>query len=365
MDIQSAKLMIAAAAIADDAVIMEGLHGIGKSAIVKQYTKENDYHIEELFLSHQEVGDIIGIPHTISDGKDTLTTWSVPVWLQRMRKAADRGQKSVLFLDELNRAPIDVRQSALQLVLERKIHEHELPIVDGARTLVVAAINPSDDYQVDELDPALLDRFLFISIDPDTKAWLKWMREEQKNQVVRDFIAEYPDRLHFTPKDGKRGASPRSWTKLADYMDNIQKIDPEILFQVMKGKVGSELASQFFTFYKNYVDVVKIADIEKVVHDNKEKHIEEIAALISSLMEKTEAIQKSEMINQMADKYMDKKDIFPFMAYLYSLEIEICVPFLKGYRVSEPKKYKKIAEVDAEINNKELFKRVVQAADRE
>ena len=39
----------------------------------------------------------------------------------------------------------------------------------------------------------------------------------------------------------------------------------------------------------------------------------------------TQVIQKSEMAHQLADKYMSKKDILVFLAYLYSLEIEICV----------------------------------------
>lgn len=367
MDIQSAKEIIKAAAIADDTVIMEGLHGIGKSQIVKQFAKEGNYHLEELFLSHQEVGDLIGIPHTIQMDGSTITTWSIPIWLQRMNRAAAQGKNCVLFLDELNRAPIDVRQSALQLVLERQIHEHILPSVNNVRTLVVAAINPADKYQVDELDPALLDRFLHINVEADTKAWLNWARSNKVNSVVRDFIGEYPDRLHWSPADGGIGATPRSWAKLGDFMDNVASIPEDVLFQVMKGKIGTEIASQFYTFFKNYVDVVKMEDIENLVkkHKDKMESIEELADLISELMTKTEAIQKSEMAHQMADKYMDQKDVLPFLAYLYSLDVEICVAFLKGYRKDEPNKYKKLAQIDAELNDKKLFKRIVTAADKE
>lgn len=367
MDINTAKDIIRAAALADDTVIMEGVHGIGKSDIAKQVQIEDGYHLETLFLSHQETGDLIGIPHIIDQDGFSVTTWSVPIWLQRMNNAAAQGKKCMLFLDELNRAPIDVRQTALQLVLERQIHEHSLPTVNGFRTMIIAAINPADSYQVDELDPALLDRFLHVTVEPDAKAWLAWARKKEVNSIVRDFISEYPDRIHWTPKDGGIGATPRSWTKLADFMDNVDGIAPEILFQVMKGKVGSELASQFFTFYKNYVDVVKIDDIVNLVNKNKDKvkKIEELGDMIHELMQKTEAIQKNDMAHQMADKFMDEKDILPFLAYLYSLEVEICVAFLKSYRKDEPNKYKKIAQVDQELNNKELFKRVVQAAEKE
>lgn len=367
MDIQNAKEIIKAAAIADDTVIMEGLHGIGKSNIVKQFAKENGYHLEELFLSHQEVGDLIGIPKTIEDANTTVTTWSVPIWLQRSYKAAAQGIPTILFLDELNRAPIDVRQSALQLVLERQIHEHSLPIVNGQRTLVVAAINPADDYQVDELDPALLDRFLYIEVEADSKAWLKWARESGVNQVVRDFITEFPDRIHWTPADGGIGCTPRSWAKLGDFMDNVDKIPQDILFQVMKGKIGTEIGSQFYSFYQNYSNVVKMEDIEKIVEDNYESvdNIEELADLITARIEHAEAIHKTELAHQLAKKYMPKKDIVPFLAYLYALEIEICVAFLKGYKKDDPKNYKKLAMVDTELNDKMLFKRIVKAADKD
>jgi len=366
LDIQSAKSVIRAAALADDTVIIEGVHGIGKSNIVKQLSLEDDYHLEELFLSHQEVGDVIGIPHMLQSDGGSITTWSVPIWLQRMKEAAAGGKKCMLFLDELNRAPIDVRQSALQLVLERKIHEHSLPVVDGVRTVVVAAINPAEEYQVDELDPALLDRFLHVKADVDVKAWLKWARENKINPIVCDFIGEFPDRLHWTPADGGAGTSPRSWAKLGSYLDVVEQIPEEILFQVMKGKLGTEIASQFYSFFKNYVDVIKLEDIEKIVKDNKDNYskIEELADLISEKTYKVEAIQKSELANQFAQKYKNKKDILPFLAYLYSLEVEICVSFLKSYAKDDTAGYKKLAEVDAEINNKELFRRIIQAADK-
>lgn len=363
MDIQSAKEIIKAAAIADDTVIMEGLHGIGKSNIVKQFAKENGYHLEELFLSHQEVGDLIGIPHTIEKDGLTVTTWSMPIWLQRMQQAASQGKHCVLFLDELNRAPIDVRQSALQLVLERQIHEHILPMVDNVRTLVVAAINPADEYQVDELDPALLDRFLHIEVEADAVAWLKWGRSENINPIVLDFITEYPDRLHWTPSDNGIGATPRSWAKLGDFMDNVDKIAEEVLFQVMKGKVGVELASQFYSFYKNYVDVVKMQDIIDLVegYKNDVQDVEELGNIIQEVTDKMEAIHKTEMAHQLSKCDND----LAFLAYMYALPIEICVAFLKGFRKDEPELYKKLAAFDTELNGKQLFKRIVAAADKE
>jgi hypothetical protein len=364
MNIQTAKNIISAAAIADDTVILEGVHGIGKSQIVNQFATENDYHIEELFLSHNEIGDLIGIPHIVQSDGLTLTTWSVPIWLQRLRNASKNGKKCILFLDELNRAQTDVRQSAMQLVLERKIHEHELPVTSGSRTLIVAAINPADQYQVDELDTALLDRFLHVKIEPDAESWLKWARKSGINDTIIGFISEHPDRLHWLSSEGT-GATPRSWAKLSNYLNNADKISNDILFQVMKGKIGTEVASQFYVFFKNYKDSIKITDIENLIlkHKNSVSTIEELGSYISEKISKIEAIQKIELANQLSNKY-GESDIFYLLCYLYSLEIEICISFLKSLKKNEPDVYKKLAQYDSELNNKNLFKRIIQSSDR-
>ncbi len=72
-----------------------------------------------------------------------------------------KAKRSVLFLDEMNRSATDTLNASLQLVLDRRLNDHRLPIVNGRPTLVAAAINPADaDYTVNTFDPALLDRFI-------------------------------------------------------------------------------------------------------------------------------------------------------------------------------------------------------------
>ena len=368
MDINSAKKVILAATMADDTVIMEGQHGIGKSTIVKQFAKENGYHLEELFLSHQEVGDLIGIPHMIEKNGKSLTTWSTPVWLQRIYEKAEEGIPTILFLDELNRAPIDVRQSALQLVLEKQIHEHLLPEVQGKRTMIVAAINPADEYQVDELDPALLDRFLHINVEADVYAWLNWGKKEKLNPMVLDFIKEYPDRLFWQPKNGGTGATPRSWAKLSNFINIIDEIPKEIHFDIFKGKVGSELAGQFLIFMKDYANVITIEDIETFVEENKDKvqTVEELGDLINDYTSSMEAIQKKDMADNIVKKYIDEDpaDSLPMVAFLYSLELEISAAFIKGFQETNAQGYSKLVKIDKELNNKNLFKRIIKQLQR-
>lgn len=73
------EIILETAKRSNENVLIEGVHGIGKSLRVKEYAKKNNLHLEILYLSHQEVGDLIGIP-TISNN---TTIWTKPSWLIR------------------------------------------------------------------------------------------------------------------------------------------------------------------------------------------------------------------------------------------------------------------------------------------
>ena len=431
MNILNAKKIIAAAALADHTVIISGAHGIGKSTAVKQHAKETNKHCVELFLSHMEMGDVLGLPRTAEVAGVLTTTWSAPDWIQsiinrafpaevalddlhfgdeafkafvinsssieRLHHAIPRAtlnalycefyglfndqlhlisnqtnliyakaQESILFLDELNRAPIDVRQGTMQLILEKELHCHKLPYVNGRQTQIVAAINPAGDYQTDELDPALLDRFVFIEVEADAKVWLEYARAKSLNDIVRAYIAEHPkDIFTYTPKaKDPIGATPRSWEKMCDFMNAIDKIPSEIQFDIFKGIIGTGIASKFLQFYNNYAKVIKLADVEKVITKAKKKDpsFEAVAKDVAKLMDSQEQIQKLEMAEQFLAKYINKTgdDAYPLLAYLYSMDLEALAGFVKTTKSNDKAAFDKLTALDAP-NGKALFKKIVAA----
>lgn len=425
MNINEFKHVLKAAELANDTVLVESLHGIGKSDMVHEFARDQDYHIEDLFLSMLDVGDLLGIPRTKQVGTSTITAWAEPDWFQRITDAAfpqlvrvsdlsftdasfaehlhtahkhaeitrtelntmyahfydlpddrlhlvtrtstvacARSRKSVLFLDELNRSNLDVRQASLQLVLNKEIHCHKLPYVNGEPTFIVAAINPSDLYQVDELDAALLNRFCKVELQPDLKSFLTWGRETKLNQMVLDYLAENPTKLHWQPSDGNIGATPRSWAKLAAYMDRIDTIPSEIRFTIFKGKLGAEIGGQFLQFFNNYSKVIKVEDIEALVAKQlkKSQNPEVIAKAIEKLISKQEAIQQTQLAELLYAKYITKDhkaaDTMPAIAFFYALPIEVLASLLKSKRNTDQATYLKLAEFDLELNDKKLFTKV-------
>ena len=88
MNIRELQYVFQAADKADDSVIVESVHGVGKSDSVKQFAREHDYFCQELFLSMMDVGDVLGIPRTVVSGSSTVTIWAEPIWFKRIRDAA-------------------------------------------------------------------------------------------------------------------------------------------------------------------------------------------------------------------------------------------------------------------------------------
>ncbi len=335
MKISKMKQIFKLAQLSNDAVRMVGKHGIGKSQIVEQFAKENDYHLETLFLSQNEVADLIGIPYQ----ENQTTYWSKPSWLTRMEEANKNGKHCILFLDEFSRAPIEVRQAALQLVLEGRIHDHHLPKKDDFKTLIIAADNPTEDYDVYELDPALLDRFGNYTIDIDVEGWLKWARKNNIVSVITDYIAEFPDKLHFIPEDDSdKGATPRSWAKLSALVANFKEIDDSLRYSVINSKLGSTVGSSFFHYFNNYVTIVKPEDIEKSLKKEKldtAENIQEAAKKISKIVNKMEALAAQELANKIKDLAQKNKKWFPILTtYLEALNVEVMVSIIKGWKES-------------------------------
>jgi MoxR-like ATPase len=420
--------IIAAADVCGHVPLIKGLHGIGKSEAVAQYAKDQDMYFEPLILSLMDTGDMIGLPVEKTVGGLTSTVWAAPSWFTNVVNAAwpsnldskdlkfndsnlldqvapwmDGGQitrealndiycayynlpndriqllrqnnvvykkarRAVVFLDEFNRAHTDLLNASLQLILDHRLHTHELPIVRGQETLIVAAINPADgNYTVQEFDPALLDRFVTCEATIHFNSWLKWAKGKKVNQIVVDFLIDNQNKFHSTPQDGSKGTSPRSWTRLGTYIDRIEDTPKDIMTQYMIGTLGSAVASSFLMFYNNYGDGFTTKDVEKLIKKTikeaktTERSPEVLALCLEDMMERLEAVRKMEFAETFITSYIDKtpKAALPLLVYLYALPIESLSAVLKNLQGDNLANYGKLAAIDKEVNGKKLFIKLV------
>ena len=130
-------------------IMLTGRHGIGKSQILTKYFEAKGMMVKTLFLGQMsDPGDLLGLPH--KDEATGKTTFMPPYWFPM------DGKPIVLFLDELNRARPEILQTVMDLVLNRKLAGRPLP--EGSR--IISACNDGEEYQLTDLDPALVSRLL-------------------------------------------------------------------------------------------------------------------------------------------------------------------------------------------------------------
>jgi hypothetical protein len=311
----STFLKVAPKLPAATSIMLRGNHGIGKSQLGRQLAELvasafgfEDYEVIDRRLSQVSEGDIIGLPST--DGN--VTRFNPPDWYKRACE-----NPVFLFLDELNRATPEVMQAAFQIVLDRELNGWKLH--EGTR--VMTAINAAASYNVNEVDPALLDRFWVIDLTPDTKDFLTWARTESKKKpfkrnclpLVADFI-QAEDKWLDPPKEAEPGVkhvSRRSWERLGDalYTAGVhEQPGHELFYPMCLGYVGTEATIKFVEFAKTQdnrftgKDIVdRYTEVRHKVTSNSR------AELLNTAIEKAaEYIKTLEKINEAQGKNLTK-----------------------------------------------------------
>ena len=236
-------------------VLLRGRHGIGKSTVVYQFADKVGLPIVERRASQMTEGDLVGLP-TIEDNS---TRFNPPDWF---KTACDK--PVVLFLDEVDRATIEVRQGIFELTDSRKLNGHTLH--EG--TLVFAAVNGGEhgsQYQVGEMDPAELDRWTVFDVEPSVEDWLAWAKDTGISDITWDFINQ--NRAHLEHSDdfepNKVYPSRRSWERLDGCLQNANLLEEAspALYTLTSAFVGFEAAVTFNDFVQNYDRQVTIEDI--------------------------------------------------------------------------------------------------------
>ena len=227
-----------AATPASQNIMLTGKHGIGKSQILEKFFTSRGERVVILFLGQMsDPGDLIGLPRL--DETTGKTLFMPPYWFPTDNKPV------VLFLDELNRARPEVLQTIMDLTLNRTLAGRKLP--EGSR--VISAVNDGEEYQLTDLDPALVSRFNIYEFKPTAQEWLLWASRAGLDSRVIDFISENPEMLDgaaFTREDQGLEKSPdrRGWERVSKVLQT-NEVSP-LLKTIIAGIVGMPAATKFF-----------------------------------------------------------------------------------------------------------------------
>lgn len=153
-------------------VLLIGEAGTGKTSRVKAWAKANNINLYEVRAAGMDDTDLGGAMSTSEDKKTVQRLASTE--FDKLNRP-----RSVLFLDEYNRAPKSVRTNLLEL-----INSHVVPDPreeNGQRFLenflfTVAAINPAtSNYDTDVLDIAEMTRFRNVNVVNDPENLIKFL----------------------------------------------------------------------------------------------------------------------------------------------------------------------------------------------
>ena len=240
-------------------ILLVGKHGIGKSEIITRHFEEQGIPVIALFLGQMsDPGDLIGLPN--KDEATGKTEFMPPYWFPMDDKPV------VLFLDEMNRARPEILQSVMDLSLNRKLAGRSLP--PGSR--VIAAVNDGEEYQLTDLDPALVSRFNVYFFSPTVGEWLFWAKQNGIDQRVITFIEEHPDELEKNVDINKgtfdKTPDRRAWVRVSGLMKGMSitsDTDMNRLAKMITGVVGARSASMFM----QSLNQSRMLTAREVLHD--------------------------------------------------------------------------------------------------
>ncbi len=292
MDIKTFKT-VASKLPPEIATLLRGPTGVGKSFLGKGVADELALPFIDVRGSTMSEGDVGGYPDIDGMKETGIMTFCMPSWFMRACK-----EPVVLMLDELNRSLPGVQQSFFQLILDRELgnDKNGVPYRLHPETRIIAAVNHGAEYDVNDMDPALLRRFFVVDLVPTAEDWILWANENGIDKITVDFVRQNPAHLRVDPSTVEPGTvapNPASWHRLNDSLVHMGYAPSEVagttpagFYAVAQGFVGAEAAIAFTDFVKNYEKVISAEDVlTGKVSDGKDLENSTVTGLIDKLSE--------------------------------------------------------------------------------
>ena len=253
-------------------IMLWGPPGIGKSSLIHQISAEMNREVLDLRLAQLEPTDLRGVP--MPNNEINRAQWYLPAfWPNRAEEDMERTVEvtdakgnttkktvkvlkgccptgpGIVFLDEIEKAPVSVKNASLQLVLDRMIGTYKLPD-DWA--LVCAGNREEDGCFSAPLGAALSNRMIHLNIEPDVESWAAWARDNGISEDVIGFLHFKPELLYKQTED-HAFPSPRSWEMGSKLCDTVktQREQKELL----GAAVGRGAASEYVVWSNVYKSV--------------------------------------------------------------------------------------------------------------
>ena len=184
--------------------MLVGNHGVGKTAIVIDLCKKKNLKLKYFSCSTLDpFTDLVGVPFARED-KETGREYL------KMVRPIEIDEAEIIFFDEFNRADAKVHNALMEIIQFGSLNGEHLP---NLRMCWAAMNPPGKDYDVEELDPALIDRFdVFEDVAP--RPSVEYLVSKGiKKPVAQALIGWYNDQDN-NKRDQTKVVTPRRLEKI-------------------------------------------------------------------------------------------------------------------------------------------------------
>lgn len=273
-------------------IFVHGGTGIGKSETIKSVAQEiakreklefsedkiedGKFGFVDIRVSQLDPSDLRGLPHI----EGNKTKWVTPSWLPQNPKS-----KGIIFFDEINLASPSIQNASMQLILDKKLGDYNLP---KGFQIVSAGNRLGDNSNIYDIPSPLANRFIHVELNvPSVEDWSNWGMNNGIDSRIISFLNFRPSLLYkFNPDDeDKAFPTPRMWSFTSKLINDIPSSDLKDVELFASASVGEATAMEFVAFVK-LERQIKIKDL--LANPKSVRNIESVDikfALIGALAE--------------------------------------------------------------------------------
>lgn len=177
--------------------------GIGKSSLINDLARVLKTKVFTLAVNQlADRADLTGA--RVVEGKDTgnyrQEFFPHATIMNAMEYAeAHPNETPILFMDEFNRASVDITSAVLSFHTERGVGSYKFP--DNLRLIVAG----NDEGHVTSLDEASISRFALLKVMPDVDTFLEV--QPRLNAFVKEVLRKHPEDLTAAYQEGTSNVS--------------------------------------------------------------------------------------------------------------------------------------------------------------
>ena len=317
--------------------------GVAKSAIGRSIADKMGFRYMDIRLSMVDETDV-GLYPNVSEievegpegpTKVKCLDFVVPRWAIEANK-----QPTIIHFEELNRASQQVRNAALQILLERQIGT-EFNFNDNVLMMSSGNLGDEDGTDVEEFDSALNNRLVHLNHVLSVDEWLVDYAEENVHRLITSFIKAHPEQMYKTTENAKAYATPRSWTMMSEFIvTNFGKdASPRDFLPLLKEVATGYIGNSSMKFIQYCEDMLNIS-INDVLNNydgikkdlakyNRDKNSELIQSLKEIDVTKLKENQLKNIVKFLANVGDDEKTAY--LLFILDNVADVTNPKLKTF----------------------------------